>query len=152
MKKLILTVVGILIFSMLTGCGTKRYVGERVNYSGPYWCSYSEYSNNGEKSCKIEQGVMIFSFDIKKQEDTENYIIEGTIDLSKGAVKSFDRIDNAKTRFFMLVAKDGYITDNVGFRPHYFDGINNEIPFRIVYESSAGISAITFGYFLTVVG
>lgn len=151
MRRVVLLMMGMVFGISLISCGQKRYVGERVDYSAPYWCGYSEYIYNGEKRCILDVSGVIFDFLIKSESE-DTWLIEGTIDLSRGDLKSADHIDEARTRFFMLVAKDGCIIDNVVFRPRFIGNIGQNASFKFRYTMDGGFSAITFGYNLTVKG
>ncbi len=104
MKKLIM----ILLCIGMTGCvGHKKYVGRTVDYRNHnMWCI-----NNGGL-CSIFDKTFLFEYTIT--EDNGEYTIKGTIDPTKGDIKSWSSFQSQGTRFsLILVGEDNVIFDNV---------------------------------------
>ena len=141
-----------LCVGLISGC-TKRYVGKPVNYNWEGWCVYTANDNNGEKHCRVPSGALIFDLTITKSDVQHEYIIDGFVDPTQGAVKSWDRMVGEKSRFNMVVANDGVIVDNVSFRPRTaYGGLGSKMPFTIKYTSAEGFDAVSFYWSMTIRG
>lgn len=151
MKRFVAAAVFLSCALIFISC-SKRFVGEQVGFAGDNWCHYSENINDGLQQCIIKREWIEFEFQISKGENPGEYLIAGTMDLSKGAVKSASTINDAKSRFSMLVASGGIIVDNVAFRPVFTGNIGEKMPFSIRYCREEGFSLITFYSFVQVRG
>lgn len=151
MKRLVIPVVLVICGLVMVSCG-KRFVGEQVGFAGDDWCHYAENIDDGVQRCVIKREWIEFEFQISKRENVGEYLIEGTMDLSKGTVKSANKMNEAKSRFSMLVASGGKIVDNVSFRPVYTGNIGEKMPFSIRYMREEGFSLITFYSYVQVRG
>lgn len=155
MRRLSVAVILVFCALVLVSCG-KRYVGQEIGYPADEWCDYHSgyYPAFGEgKQCILNTPHMVFDFIIKKGEAEQDYVIEGFIDFSQGNIKSFDRLMDGPSRFFMLVGRGNRVIDNVSFRPRtIFGDIQKRIPFRIEYHSDEGFDKVTFGYAISVSG
>jgi hypothetical protein len=136
--------VSICCFGLVAGCG-KRYVGQQVNYNWEGWCLYRDYLDDGQKHCRISSGDLIFDFTITKTEKDNEYRIEGHIDPSQGAVKSWDHMVASGTHFTMVVAHEGVVIDTIAFRPRSAYGeLGQDIPFTIRFLQPEGFDAVAF--------
>ena len=139
----------ILCASLMLSCG-KRYVGHSVDYRWDGWCKYS----GGEKHCTASRGPLIFDYDIMEGPNKGEYVIDGYIDPTQGEVKSFDHLmEGSGTHFSCIIANDGFVVDNLGFRPNTaYGSLGRRIPFRIEFVRSEGFDAVTFAYKIRVRG
>lgn len=152
MNRLFATTAALILCSMLVvSCG-KRYVGEWVGVAGGGWSHYSEKKDNGVQHYLITHEWVEFDLQISKTELPSEYLIEGTIDLSKGGAKSASQIEEAKTRFSILFASNGVIVDNVPFQPVYTGNIGSKLPFKFKYKREGGFGRFKFVYDLYVIG
>ena len=144
-----LSVILMIIAGITSGCG-KRYVGTSVNYSWDGWCMYY----GGEKHCTVSTGALIFDFDIVEGPNTGEYIIDGYIDPTQGAVKSWSTIsEGSGTHFSLIIANDGFVVDNLGFRPKTaYGNLVDQIPFRIEFTRPEGFDAVAFSWKMRVRG
>ena len=137
----------------LVSCFQKRYVGLKVNYNPNVWCRYDASANGGEKSCYIDLSKMVLEFAITKGPNPGEYIVEGTMDPTKGEFKSWSHILDKDTHFNIIIAKDGIVVDNVTFRPvTAFGELKGKLPFKIHLNQPNGFDAVTFTGEITMRG
>ena len=150
MKRFFALSVILMIFAGITsGCG-KRYVGRKINYKWDGWCMYY----GGEKHCMVSDGALIFDFDIMEGPNNGEYVIDGFIDPTQGEVKSYDyMVEGSGTHFSLIIANDGFIVDNLSFRPKTaYGNLGGKIPFRIEFTRPEGFDAVTFSWKMSVRG
>jgi hypothetical protein len=151
MKRFAAAVVLALCTLTLASCH-KRFIGDEVGFAGDNWCHYAENVDKGFKRCIIKRDWVEFDFQILKGEKAGEWLIEGTVDLSKGVVKSASSLNERKSKFSMLVASKGIIVDNVAFQPVFTGNIGDKMPFSIRYVREEGFSLITFYSYVQVRG
>ncbi len=153
MMKRIGTVVLLVGVSLAMISCAKPHVGKRINTHSSGFCRYAAIDNNGEKRCLLRDGHLVFDFSIKKGEREGEYIIDGTMDPSQGDLASISHLVPAKSRFNLLVIRDGVIVDNVGFRPRAgFGNTDRPWPFTINLDMPEGLDGVTLTYFISVRG
>lgn len=75
------------------------------------------------------------------------------MDPSQGDLASISHLVPAKSRFNLLVIRDGVIVDNVGFRPRAgFGNTDRPWPFTINLDMPEGLDGVTLTYFISVRG
>ena len=111
MKKLSLLLLSALL---LAGCvGHKKYVGRTGNYYNTFWCICDG------RPCKLVDECFVFEFTVR--ENNGEYTVEGTIDPTKGKLKSWSTFQTKDTRFsLLLIGYDNIIFDNlpISYRPN----------------------------------
>ena len=116
-------IISVVCFLLGTGCSIKKpYVGEK--YNTKYW---PKYASGKKLTCNEE--VAVFIFTITKTDVDKEYYVEGTMDGSKGVVKSIDHLVPAKCRYYLVFAKNGVIINSCSFRPLGVDH-THKLPFR----------------------
>ena len=149
MKRIFAFAVVLMILAAFTSGCSKRYVGQTVNYDWDGWCRY----NRGEKHCTVSSGALVFDFDIFNGVNEGQYIVEGNIDPTQGELKSWATMVDVGTRFSLIIANDGVVVDNIGFRPKSYGGrLGNKIPFTINLTRPEGFDAVAFYWRMTVSG
>ena len=137
-KRMVCLFSALAFLSFIAACG-KPYVGRAVNTFNPYWCQCP----NLPKTCILgdEGGWFIFEFTISRTASEDTYLIEGTIDPTKGCVKSFGHLMSKDCRFSLVLASsknsqfssiyenNWIVTDNISFRP-LGQSLSRKMPFR----------------------
>lgn len=141
MKKVALLTVLIVCSMALISCG-KRYVGLTVDTrSNPYWCNISSLPYTCRNG--TEKDICIVNSTIAKGTAEGRYIAEGVVDFSQGTFKSWGNLQDAGTRFAIVLAKDGVIVDTHSFMLRTM-GSAKEVPFSVDFECPGGFDAVTF--------
>ena len=100
-----------LCFALATGCSFRKpYVGRSVDSS-----SWPQYFSG--KKFIFNTSVAVFEFTINETEVNGEYFLEGTMDGSRGSLKSINNLVTKDCRFYLLLAKDNVIVDSVSFSP-----------------------------------
>lgn len=142
---IITSVLIIILFSFLflfCGCA-KEYVGKRVNTSE--WIIYSP----GQKR-NFFTGHFVFEIKITETGSDGEYFLEGTLDGTRGSLKSFNHLVIHECRFYILLAKDNVIVDNISFFPKGSDH-RNKLPFSRKFKTTY-FDSYTIGYEVSVRG
>ena len=141
MKKIAFLTVLIVCSMGLISCG-KRYVGRTVNTrTNPYWCNVSSLPytcRNGS-----EKDICIINSTISRGATEGTYIAEGVVDFSKGGFKSWGNLQDAGTKFSIVLAKDNVIVDTHAFMLRTMGSVK-EVLFSVEFECPGGFDAITY--------
>lgn len=108
----------------------KPYVGRQVNTNAPMWCRVNRYAPD----CKVQQGAFLITIKIKETDEENVYIASGTVDATKGELKSWSSI--AKASFVLILAKDNVVTDYIPVSLLGTD-MGKPIPYRRKFTSEA---------------
>ena len=111
-----------------SGCVFKKpYVGMKFDTSD--WPKYS----SGEKITHPTSAFM-FEFTITETEEEGEYILQGTMDGTRGSVKSFNHLVIQDCRFSIVLSKDNLVVDNIIFFP-IGDDHRQKLPFKRTFKT-----------------
>ncbi len=137
----------ITVVALGAGC-THRYVGKRVAVDTPFWC----VCENLPASCALgdETEAFFFDFTVSRGGAEREYVVEGTMDASAGALKSISVLDRSQCRFGLVLAKNGVVVDYIAFSP---DGIylSSKFTFKKTFTSEP-FDAISISYHVLASG
>ncbi len=129
---------------MVSGCKLLNpYVGRTVDTK-----SWYKYENNMSYT-DLSDAVTI-KFSISESNEPGEYNLEGTLDGSKGSLKSIDHLVTQDSNFFLLLAKDNVIVECVAFIPRGLDH-THKLPFKRSFKSEQ-FDSISIGYTMSVRG
>ncbi len=131
----------IAVVALVSAC-THRYVGRQVNVDTPFWCVCEDLP----ASCALgdESEAFLFDFTVSKGSAEGEYIVNGSMDGSSGALKSISTLVRSQCRFGLVLAKDGVVIDFISFSP---DGIylSRKTTFKKTFTSEP-FDAISISY------
>lgn len=137
-------VFAILFLSFCSGCSLpKRYVGMEVDTTN--WPQY----RSGEKIVFPTEAVT-FEITITEAQEDGVYTLEGTMDGSRGSVKSIDHLIVHECSFSLILAYNGVVVDNISFFPQGTDH-THKLPFKRKFKTGP-FDSIIIGYQLSVGG
>ncbi|MCP4116566.1 MAG: hypothetical protein GY737_14365 [Desulfobacteraceae bacterium] len=141
MKKISLLLLSVLI---LTGCvGHKKYVGRTADYNNGFWCMCDG------KPCKVADEYFVFEYTIL--ENNGEYTVEGTIDPTKGRLKSWSVFQKQGTHFnLLLIGSDHVIFDSCPI--NYIPNLSRKMNFSKTLTPEKEIKAIAITWECSVRG
>lgn len=111
----------------LFGCA-HPYVGKTVNSYSPLWCRINMFPI----SCMIAQPHLKFVYETDFNSATGEYSVQGHAE--PVSIKSFSNFQVEKSNFYLVLAKDGIITDVISFfLPS--NSVQDKIPFNFKFKS-----------------
>ncbi len=127
--------------ALVSAC-THKYVGRQVDVDTPFWC----VSESLPASCTLgdESEAFLFDFTVSRGSVDGEYIVEGFMDGSAGALKSISTLVRGQCRFGLVLARDGVVIDYISFSPDELY-LSRKIPFKKTFTSEP-FDAISISY------
>jgi hypothetical protein len=120
----------------------------RIPYNIPLVCRCP--SGDLPKKCGTATGIFGFEFEVSKGEKEGEYIINGEAVYLGTPGTRLARGKGGGSRFFLLLAKNGVITDTMALNLSGND-LDRPLPFRKTFSSPSSFDALAITYRVTVV-
>ena len=148
MKKFLIIPVMVIILCLSLSACTKQYVGKRIGYNHPNFCTIY----NLPKSCTLNTEYFTFDFTISEGDISGEYVVEG--DATYKGQGGFDNLMIGGTHgsdFYFLLANGGEIIDSFSFMLRGTD-LGRSLSFRKKFKCDHPFDAAGITYNVSVSG